>query len=175
MQFKPNENRQAVKVPYFEDVRSSDGWEGQGSEKSIDTLKEEVARAVGRLGGFVHHYVEGTYTVGDVERPGLQLFYSLGGAPARIDIAGLPTRNPNNRSKNRNSSLKMALYMLRNALNGLWFLQQLSPGYAPLMPWMIADSKGNTISQLWAQGSGLKALLPPADSTFEETVEGEEV
>lgn len=169
MNFTPHQP-EAKRVPYFEDVRASDGWEGQGSEKSIDTLRAEVAEAVQRLGGFVAAFREGNFEIDGLNRPGLQLYYTIAGAPGRLDIAGLPCRNPANERRSRNNSLKMALYMVRNALNGMWFLQQLSPGFAPLMPFMIADRNGNTVSQLWAQGSGMAALLPPSDSDF---IEGE--
>lgn len=168
MNFIP-QNQEAKKVPYFEDVagKSSEGWEGHESEKSIDRLKNEVAEAIGRLGGFVSHYQSGDFEIGDMRRSGLRLFYSLGGVPARIDIAALPVRRPSNRER----SLKMALYMLRDGLRGLWFFQQLSPGYAPLMPFMIADNEGHTVSQLWA-GREIGKLLPPSASEF---IEGEEV
>jgi hypothetical protein len=67
----------------------------------------------------------------------------------------------------------MALYMLRDVFNGLWFLQQLSPGYAALMPFMIADEHGHTVSQLWAESAVMKRLLPPpgADFTDGEVIE----
>ena len=70
----------------------------------------------------------------------------------------------------KEKALKMALYMLRISLDGMWFMQQLSPGYAPLMPWMIANQEGKTVSQLWAESSVMNNLLPPGESEF---VEGE--
>ena len=57
---------------------------------------------------------------------------------------------------------------LRNALEGMWFMQQLSPGFAPLMPFMIADNQGRTVSQLWAESATMNRLLPPGDSEFIE-------
>jgi hypothetical protein len=62
----------------------------------------------------------------------------------------------------------MALYMIRKALEGTWFLQKLSPGYAPLMPWMLT-AKGKTIIQVWSEQVFLENLLPSG----EEFVEGE--
>jgi hypothetical protein len=57
--------------------------------------------------------------------------------------------------------------MLRNSFDGLWFLQQLSPGFAPLMPFMLAD--GNmTVSQLWSESSMMSNLLPPGEGDFVE-------
>jgi hypothetical protein len=162
MNFIPDQS-EAQEVPYYEDARESDGWQGQRTGKTMDVLKSEIGDAVGRLGGFIRFFQQGTFQIGNMKRAGMQLHYTIDGRPARIDIAGLPTRN----DKNREASLKMALFMLRDVFNGLWFLQQLSPGYAALMPFMIADEQGHTVSQLWAESEVMKKLLPPPDSDFE--------
>lgn len=168
MTFIP-EQEEAKSVPYFEDVKASEGWEGHETEKSIDRLKNEIAEAIGRLGGFVSGYKSGLFQIGGFDRAGFQLYYSIEGLPARLDIAALPARRPANRDR----SIRMSLYMVRNALRGLWFLQQLSPGYAPLMPFLIADKKGNTVSQVWARDSKMGLLLP--DGRGEDFIEAEEV
>ena len=64
----------------------------------------------------------------------------------------------------------MALFMLREALNGMWLMQKIIPGYAALMPFMIAQ-EGKTLTQLWSENSVMSNLLPPG----EDFVEGEEV
>jgi hypothetical protein len=69
--------------------------------------------------------------------------------------------------KNREQSLRMSLYMLHIALAGTWFLQQLSPGYAALMPWMLVDGN-KTISQAWGESAIMQNLLPPPESDFVE-------
>jgi hypothetical protein len=162
MNFVPDRS-EAKDVPYFEDVREGDGWQGQGTRKTVDQLKTEVGDAVGRLGGFVRFFQQGTFHIGNTKRAGLQLHYTIDGRPARIDIAALPVRQPANKEK----SIKMALYMLRDTFNGLWFMQQLSPGYAALMPFMIADEQGHTVSQLWAESAVMNKLLPPPDADFD--------
>lgn len=162
MNFIPDKD-EAQQVPYFEDAREDQGWRGQRTGKSLDQLEKEVGDAVGRLGGFVRFFQKGTFHTGGLERAGLQLHYTVEGRIARLDIAALPTRNKTNREK----SLKMALFMLRDGLDGMWFFQQLSPGYAPLMPFMIADNEGHTISQLWAESAVMKKLLPPPGADFD--------
>jgi hypothetical protein len=156
------------KVPYFEDATGSDGWQGQSTTKSTDKLKLEVAATVERLGGVVRSFQRGKFQVGKQVREGFRLSYMVESAdsrmiPGRIDIAALPTRSsaPNRREQ----SLRMALYMLRISLDGTWFLQQLSPGYSALMPFMIGPSD-RTISQLWGDSTVMKNLLPPGDSDF---------
>jgi hypothetical protein len=162
MNFVPDQS-EAQEVPYYEDAIKKEGWQGHRTEKSTEKLRAEVGEAIGRLGGLISFFQGGVFRVGDVERPGLQVHYSVSGHMARLDIAALPTRSKSNREK----SLRMALYMLKIAFDGMWFLQQLSPGYAPLMPFMIADNQGHTISQLWAESSTMKKLLPPPDADFD--------
>jgi hypothetical protein len=94
----------------------------------------------------------------------------------RIDIAALPV-DPNinwnraDKSKHRDASLRMSLYMLRIALDGTWFLQQLSPGFSALVPFMLGPGD-KTISQLWTDGP-MNNLLPPGDTEDFTTIEGE--
>ena len=178
MNFVPDLPKQAADVPFFEDVEASDGWQGQTTQKSMDSLKSEVAIAVSRLGGIVVGFVKGSFD----NRMGFRLHYTITALdgmliPGQIDIAALPVRGPKRHYDNKTKehaqeqSLKMALFMFRNALSGLWFLQQLSPGYAPLMPFMIMQD-GKTVTQIWSEQSNMKMLVPPKDGDF---VEGEVV
>lgn len=168
MKFIQDSRDERREIPYFEDVSGRDGWAGHESEKSLDKLKAELAEAIGLLGGYVLHYKRGVFELEDKARLGFQLFYTIERAAARLDIAALPVRSPRNGEK----SLKMAVYMLRDAFKGLWYFERLSPGFAPLMPFMIADKEGNTVSQVWAKESKIGNLLPAPGSEF---VEGEEV
>ena len=172
MNFIPNQPSKALSVPYYEDVTGDDGWQGQRTEKSVDRLKSEVVEGVTRLGGFVSGFTMGTFQIDGLERQGCQVFYSITAnngrfVPGRLDIAALPVRDKYSSTK-KDKALRMALFMLRDALNGMWFFQQLSPGYAPLMPFMIGNSEGKTISQLWAESPVMNNLLPPGDAEFIE-------
>jgi len=176
MNFIPDQPKKAADVPYYDDVLSSGGWQGQTTTKSIETLKSEIVSAVSRMGGLVTGFQKGSFQIGQLKRDGFQVTYNLETSegkmiPGRIDVAALPVRPAPYKSISTRSekSLKMALYMLRNSFDGLWFLQQLSPGFAPLMPFMLAD--GNmTVSQLWSESAMMSNLLPPGDADF---VEGE--
>jgi len=176
--FIPDTSSDAQVVPYFDDVTGDAGWQGQSTSKSIDALKSEVALAIGRLGGLVAGFQRGQFVVGNQKRDGFRLTYSIETSSGqmvhgRIDIAALPVKEDYSLRRSletrREKSLKMALYMLRVALDGTWFLQQLSPGYAALMPWMLADD-GKTISQLWGEKIITSKLLPPAESEFVDGV-----
>lgn len=172
--FIPNTPKESKKVPYYDDVTSAEGWQGHETGKGINKLKSEVSEAIVRLGGMVSGFQEGSFG----NRDGYRVHYTIelpngGFAQGRIDIAALPVRDSYriraSMERRREASLKMALYMLREALNGTWFLQQLSPGYAPLMPFMIGVGD-KTISQLWGESAMMSNLLPPPADEF---VDGE--
>lgn len=178
MAFIPDQpKRIVVDVPYFDDVTSDAGWQGHSTGKTIETLKSEVIAAIGRLGGMVTAFQRGTFVFGEDNREGFQIHYALEGpdgilVAGRLDVAALPVRSDASRRRSldarRERSLKMALYMLRVALDGTWFLQQLSPGYAPLMPWMIAGAGDKTITQLWSDSAVMQRLLPEPSEDFVE-------
>jgi len=180
MDFIPEQpQEQAQDVPYFDDVTSDAGWRGHATGKSFGTLKAEIIAAVDRLGGMVTGFQRGTFVIGQRKRDGFQMHYVVEQSdgtmyPGRMDIAALPVKDDAGHQRTlerrREKSLKMALFMLREALNGTWFLQQLSPGYAPLMPWMLERKSGKTISQLWSDSVFSGRLLPPGERDF---VEGE--
>lgn len=172
MNFIPEQPKKIQDVPYYEDAHEDDGWKGQATTKSIERLKGEVTQSITRLGGIVSGFQMGTFQIEKLERQGFQIHYSLSDAngrfiPGRLDIAALPVNDKWSTTK-KDKSLRMALFMLRDALNGMWLFQQLSPGYAPLMPFMIGSDDGKTISQLWAESSTMKNLLPPGDADFIE-------
>jgi len=171
MNFIPEQSKESTSVPYFEDATSADGWQGQSTTKSINTLQSEISEAISRLGGLVTGFQRGKFE-SDVDRDGFRIHYTLTATdgrqvPGRINIAALPIRYESHREK----SLKMALYMFRQAMSGTWFLQQLSPGYSALVPFMLGNGTDKTISELWAESSIMNNLLPPGDD--EDFIEGE--
>ncbi len=173
--FIPEQPKKAAAVPFYDDVTSDAGWKGQTTTKSLETLKSEIVQSVSRLGGIVVGFQKGSFQIGDQKREGFRVSYNLETGdgdmvPGRIDVAALPVKKAvSGRYASYQSrcdkSLKMALFMLRDSFDGLWFLQQLSPGFAPLMPFMLA--KGDmTVSQLWSESTLMTNLLPPGEADF---------
>ncbi len=163
------ESQKAVRVPYFEDASRDEGWQGYSTTKSIQSLQSEIGHAIGRLGGIVSSFQRGTFITDEQTRDGFRVMYTIQspngqGAYGRIDIAALPLRHRRDQAK-QDKALRMALYMLRNALDGMWFMQQLSPGYAALIPWMLTAGD-RTVSQLWTESPIMNNLLPPGESEF---------
>ena len=167
--FIPDQPKESVDVPFFEDVTSAEGWQGQTTTKTINALKSEITISISRMGGVITAFRQGKFLVNQKERNGYQILYNLetssGGLyPCRLDIAALPVRGMPSSSfeKRTEKSMRMALYMAKISLDGLWFLQQLSPGYAPLMPFLLNDG-GKTITQLWSESPVMSNLLPSGD------------
>ena len=163
----------AKDVPFFENASTKDGgWQGHSSRSSVETLKREVQISLGRLGGSGVVIQAGRFEIGDKERLGFQISYLLSNGDqvmkSRLNIAALPLRK--HTTTKANKTLKMALYMLRMALDGAWFLEQLSPGYAALIPWMLAPGADKTITEIWTQNTEIGLLLPPGEADF---IEGE--
>lgn len=181
MDFIPEQTEAQTAVPFFDDVTSEDGWRGHTTGKSIETLKSEIIVSISRLGGMVVGFQRGAFVINDQEREGFRIHYTIeqpdGGLwPGRLDVATLPVKDDHRRRRSletrRGKSLKMALFMLREALDGTWFLRQLSPGYAPLMPWMLERESGKTFTELWSE-SVLSGRMLPAPSGDDEATEAE--
>lgn len=181
MDFIP-EQPESRDVPFYDDVTSEGGWQGHRTQKSLDKLQVEVTDSLTRLGATVIGFQRGVFITGSHKRDGFRIRYFIQSPdgntsiPGQFDIAALPIKTDYKLRKTENrrraDSLKMALYMARDAIDGLWYLQQLSPGFAPLMPWLLASSENKTISQLWSESTVMKNLLPPGGSDF-DVVEGE--
>jgi len=185
MKFTPDTSDLQTEVPFLDEARAEDGWQGQGTKESIASLRSQISAEIGRLGGTVTRWMRGDYEIDGQKRPGVQLEYQItnGSGSAfvgRIDLAGLPWKDPygGNRShssykvaveSNKNKSLAMALYNVREALKAMRILQVLSPGYAALVPWMLVAETGKTIGEMW--GIGNKQLMAPSGSG--EVVEAE--
>jgi hypothetical protein len=177
MNFIPEQPKDKIhNVPYFDDVTEKDGWQGQATGKSVDVLKNEITDVIRRLGGVVTGFQQGSFITGKQKRDGFQVEYIVKSpdesmTQGRIDIAALPVKEDYRLQRTlktrREQSLKMSLYMLRVALNGTWFLQQLSPGYAALLPWMLVNGE-QTITQIWNESTQVGLLLPPGGAEFVE-------
>jgi hypothetical protein len=172
MTFIPDQPTQQQAVPYFEDVTSAGGWVGHTTQKSIDKLITEISTALVRLGGSVTNVQSGNFQ-DDInprrKRPGYIIRYNYATPDGRIiagkiDVCGLPLRSPTPQKEIQ--SRKMALYMLRDSLEGLWYMQQLSPGLVALMPFMLAEGDV-TFSQKFILGLTLPAPVE------DEYVDGE--
>lgn len=194
MEFIPEADNKKVSIPYYDDVagKSNKGWSGHTTNKTIDNLESEITVALGRLGAIVTGFQRGHFIDENSghKRQATRIHYTVSNSqgelwPGVIDIASLPVDK--DRAQNDNSyqiklkkALKMALFMALTAFQGAWNMKILSPGYSPLMPWMVTDT-GETFSKRWESSlntGGFAGLLPApqaesdsnvVDGKFEET------
>jgi hypothetical protein len=186
MKFIPDENGQDYDIPFFDQVSSKDGWKGQSTDKSVETLRAEISAEIGRMHGTMTGWLRGEYeTENGGRRPGIEIRYQVvtkdGNAyEGRIAIAALPYEVSEGRADsdriNRtraDKSLRMGLFNVRDALQSSRIMETLSPGYAALMPWLlVAGNDGLTVSEMWAEhGMGQRALPVPDEDG--DIVEGE--
>jgi len=178
MKFIPDDRANEIEIPYLDDTRADDGWQGHSTGESISALRAQISAEVGRLGGTVTRWIRGEYVISEQKRPGIQIGYSIVGQngvgfEGRIDVAGLPWKPPYGGKKSdsrykdaaenkKEKSLAMALYNVREALKAMRILQILSPGYSALVPWMLVGDSGKTIGEMW--GTGSPALPAPGES-----------
>lgn len=173
--FQPSQPKNSL-VPFFDDVKASDGWEGHTTSKSIEKLISEIASNLTLTGCVFTGYQTGSFG----NRSGFQIHFAMKASegsllPSRLDIACLPI-NPRKRvNRTRNSrgdhriggTQKMALYMTAKAIKGMYFLNVLSPAFVPFMSLMLG--KGDTtLGEAWLQNGSLAQLMPPKDAHFSE-------
>ena len=166
---KERNEKEPEQVPYYEEATAVNGWQGQATGKAIETLKSEIMAHIGKLGGLVSGFEKGRFGT----RAGFRIHYVIETpegkhVPGYIDVAALPLkqhqyfdrRNRTPEGVLLDRSLRMALYNVTVCLGSLWKLQRLSPGFAPLMPFMVGQG-GMNLTHMWSSGSVMKALMPP--------------
>ena len=127
-------------LPYFDEVSSADGWQGHATTKSIDMLKTEIIVALSNMGASVLSFKRGVFN-SEFKRDGFQIAYIIDQGSSmlhgKIDIAALPVKEDLREAtklKQKEQSLKMALFNFKIAINGTRFLKVLCPGFIPLLP-----------------------------------------
>lgn len=186
MEFIPENDEKKVEVPLFDPkkLRSDDGWTGHTTTKSVSALKSEISAALGRLGAVVTGFQQGHFMYGKYKRSAMRIHYAVANErgeswPGTVDIAALPVDPESARDYEvkADKALRMALFMFLTYLQGAWNMRILSPGYSPLMPWMIAGKDGKTFSQKWEDAlseGGLTGLLPePKPEGMPDVLDGE--
>lgn len=183
MDFKPKQSENnPLDVPYYSEADADNGWAGHTTGKSIRTLRSEIVQAMTRIGATVIDIVEGTFG-SETSRPreGFLIKYSIDGIIGQIKIAALPVKKPpiiNQKTRQgyetrKQKSIKMALYMFERYVSGMWYAQQLSPGYLPLIPWLIEEGSGKTFSELFTERNQFALPAPDGESIDINFVEGE--
>lgn len=185
--FIPDDDQQEEEIPFLEHLTADDGWQGHSSRRSIEALKADVRQEIGRLQGTVTRFITGEVEIDGHKRPAVQIIYTVIRGDGRvfegrIDLAGPPFQEPYGGKRSHSGykasyrnkwdqSLRICLINAHAALKSMRIMQKLSPGYAALIPWMLVDDTGQTISSVW--GLGAPALPAPMDENDDGIVEGE--
>jgi len=181
MDFIPEDKKDDLDVPFFEEVAANSGWGGHATTRTIEDLKAEITAAMGRLGASVTGFQAGQFMSKSVKRYGYMIYYSFEQSGAvmqgKMKIAALPFKLSKRDSTNENKKekvLKMALYMFRQSLHGMYYMKGLSPGYSPLIPWMIANEDGSTLSEIITAGEfGPLALAMPTQKQSDSVIDAD--
>lgn len=160
MEFEPDGELETIDVPSFEEARSSKGIRGHRSEKKIKVLKDEVRKAIARLGGGVERFIKGKFH-GESVRDGYIVRFNLKGHPGEIKVAALPIEKKRTDYK-RDKALKQALFTVRDIFEAQYNLKLLSPGSNPLLPYLLADG-GETVAELYESNYRIPRLSREAE------------
>jgi len=183
MEFTPKEEvANPFDVPYYDDVSSEGGWVGHTAKsRTKKTIMSSITQGMTKLGATIIDFQEGTFGEGTIKpREGFIIRFTINGAPGQTKIAALPVKplkaHTTQKAKQghktkRKKSIIMALYMFDLQIQGMWYAQKLSPGYLPLVPFMLDENSGMTFSELYASNMPLSLPDPgekPIDGEFEE-------
>lgn len=147
MEFQPDESDEALEVPYFEDAKARDGIRGHRTRKSLRDLKDEIRKAIARLGGGVTRIQRGSFMT-DPPRDGYLVHFNLDAHAGRLPVATLPIENETKRRKKQ--ARKQALYTVREVLEAQYNLKILAPGSNPLLPYLLGAGD-KTVAELYEE------------------------
>lgn len=153
------EQQEEILVPYIEDaVGKSDTVPYYSSTLTVDRAKKDVISVLGLLHA-TGYFEEGDFQIGKHKRRGYILHFTLGTAPGRIMVAGLPIYKvtPNKLDQVRVQALLNLRDWLRNAITQ----QIFTPGANPLVPFLLLPDGIDTITEAMIRGNHMPTLLPP--------------
>lgn len=155
MQFTPHVPKLGQEaIPYFEDA-SAANIPGHRTGKDIGVLQTEVSQALVSLGASGVYFVEGTYEDGKKKRYGFQVFFSIYGNPARLDIVALPIRSETPTKKR--AALAQALYLRRDELRAIYNSRYYSMQNVVLVQYLLGHNK-QTVAEAIVSGGHLPML-----------------
>lgn len=161
MTFQPDvQQHEKIHVPFFEDADAASA-PGYATSKAIDRLQSEIAVMIERLGGTFPLFRQGAYESGGVKRYGFEVHFAVNGHPALMQVAGLPMRTET--EKKRQQVLRQALYAVNESLRAAFMQQVFSPGFAPLLQFMLVDGN-KTVGEALMERNAVPILNPRLSS-----------
>jgi hypothetical protein len=155
--FTPTEDMEyGIKVPYIEDARA-DFAPYYSSRGTIQEAQSEIIGAIIKMGGSGVIFREGFFGAAP-KRYGYVVEFQLGGAKARMQVAGLPMKHKETKAK-KTQVLLQALLNLRDWLKAAVTAQVFSPGNNALIQFLLVDGN-RTIGEMLVQDRRLPNMNP---------------
>ena len=162
-EFIPDESGDLT-IPFFEDANNSLGVVGYTTSLSETKLQSKIKQAMADLGGIVTGFQFGMFG----ERHAYRIEFIYQGSAGRMDIACLPLRKET--EARLRQTKRHALFSVWKRLEGLFNSMLVSPGDAPLVPYML-NEQGMTMLE-WMRDEGRLPALPKPEEA-DDTVDGE--
>ncbi|MCL4248304.1 MAG: hypothetical protein KJ065_09175 [Anaerolineae bacterium] len=167
--FTPEMQANSIKVPYFEDARA-DLTPGYATTKSAERLQTDIAQLIIRLGGSGPTFLQGSFGSGREKRYGYEVTFTFGGRPAVMQVAALPIRRETYQKKIQ--ALRHALYTIVEQLKTQIAARIMSPGYEPLVQFLLVPGTGKTVGELVLISNDVPNLNPSLPARVGDVVEG---
>lgn len=168
--FKPEtRERVNIAVPFFEDARKKFA-PNYATSATLAQAEARVIEEMDKLNASVVAFERGLFRVGDHDRHGYLIRFTLDNAPGMIRVAGLPTRAP---GKEKEKKIRVqCLLNVADWLKAAVTQQVFSPDASPLVPFLLvtgSDGEEITVAELITRQRQLPA---PAKPTIVVSKEG---
>ncbi|MBZ0286253.1 MAG: hypothetical protein K8I30_01460 [Anaerolineae bacterium] len=154
--FTPTDAQQGIHVPYFEDARA-DFAPYYDVQTTLAEAKNLVFIEFAKLGGSSVWFQEGYFGL-NPKRYGYVINFQLGGAPARMQVAGLPMKGGETEKKIARVRIQ-ALLNVRDWLKAAVTAQVFAPGSNILYQFLLVDGH-RTLGEALVQERRLPDLNP---------------
>lgn len=136
---------------------------GYDTSKKESELRGEIVAALKLLGAAKVTFTSGKFA-GDPPRYGYVIQFTLDGEDARMQVAALPLRGETATKKEK--ALRQALYIVEKWLKSAITSRVFSPGYHPLMQFLLVEGGRETIGEMLVRYRGISMenpalLMPP--------------
>jgi hypothetical protein len=161
--FTPQSQEQAdIFVPFIEDARK-DFAPHYRSGATIAQAEARVIDELDKLHASVVAFERGLFRVGEHDRHGYRIRFTLDGAPGMIRVAGLPMRAASTKTKETQVRVQ-CLLNVADWLKAAVTQQVFSPDASPLVPFLLmtgSDGQEITVAELVTRQRQLPAPVVP--------------
>lgn len=159
--FTPTDNMMGLRVPYLEEARA-DFAPYYRTGKTESAIQTEIITELAKLGGGSIQFRRGFFGAKSAKRHGYIINFTLGGQPARMEVAGLPIRDAETQKKIEQVCVQ-ALCNVRDWIKAAVTAQVFAPGSNPLIQYLLVD-KDRTLAQALIEDRQIPNTNPMLES-----------